>query len=55
MATERLPVVEEEKDILELRLLDDPGLAMNNIGATQPIFTNPADRSTACSITGWFG
>ena len=55
MATEHLLVVEDGEDILEFLLLDELGLAMNNIGATRQIFTNPADRSTACSITGWFG
>ena len=55
MAKEHLLVVEDEEDILELLLMDEPGWAIDPISVTQPICTNPAHKPTARSITGWFG
>ena len=50
MAKEHLLVVEDEEDILEFLLMDEPGRP--SIGA---ICTNPADKPTERSITGRFG
>ncbi|MBU4357188.1 MAG: hypothetical protein KJ822_17880 [Proteobacteria bacterium] len=44
-----------EEAILELLLMDEPGSAIDPIGATRQIFSNPADNPTERSITGRFG